>query len=81
MTPIETLKRAILDSGLSSSAYAREVLVRDPRSLRRWLAGHSPIPKAVLEYLGCVETTQGQGEQNPNTLERLFDAKPVVSGE
>ena len=48
---IKRLRAAIAQTGLSNSAYAREVLVRDPRSLRRWLAGDAPIPRQVLKLL------------------------------
>lgn len=50
---IEQLRHAIRQSGLSSSAYARQVLVREPRTIRRWLAGQSPIPAAVVAFLNA----------------------------
>ena len=49
---IETLRRAITASGLSARQYARTVLVREERTVRRWLAGDSPIPRAVLDKIG-----------------------------
>ena len=48
---IAELRAAIHRSGLSNSAYARDILIRDPRSLRRWLSGKNPIPRAVLDRL------------------------------
>lgn len=54
------LKAAIDRSGLSNSAYARQVLVRDPRQLRRWLAGDSPIPDAVRDYLERSDSSRLQ---------------------
>src|SRR4030067_1533606 len=36
------LGAAITSSGISASAYAREILIREPRTIRRWLAGGSP---------------------------------------
>lgn len=45
------LLRAIAASGLSNRQFALTVLLRDERSLRRWLAGDAPIPKAVREWL------------------------------
>lgn len=48
---IALLREAVRTSGLSASAYARTLLIRDPRTVRRWLAGTSPIPKAVQDYL------------------------------
>lgn len=48
---VARLRAAIVASGLSASAYARQVLIRAPRTVRRWLAGDSPIPQAVREFL------------------------------
>lgn len=48
---IALLRACIAKSRMSNSAYARDVLVRAPRSVRRWLAGDSPIPQAVLAFL------------------------------
>lgn len=45
------LRTAIAASGLSARQYATQVLTRDERTIRRWLAGDSPIPQAVLEFL------------------------------
>lgn len=45
------LLRASMDrSGLSRRAYAETVLVRDERSVRRWVAG-DPMPKSVRAFL------------------------------
>ena len=51
MKPVEMLKAAITKSGLSSSGYATEILTRDPRTVRRWLDGETPIPPVVVEFL------------------------------
>ena len=48
---VALLRTAIKASGLSARRYAVEVLVRDERTIRRWLAGKSPIPQAVLNHL------------------------------
>ena len=48
---IARLREAIRASGLSITEYARSVLVRDPRTVRRWLAGDRQIPRAVLERI------------------------------
>ena len=45
------LRDAISRSGLSARRYAAQVLLRDERTLRRWLAGKSPIPQAVLDFI------------------------------
>ena len=63
---VHALALAIHRSGLSSSAYARTVLVRDPRTIRRWLAGHAPIPKSVLEYLAKNGESQPQEGTTPD---------------
>jgi hypothetical protein len=42
------LAEAIEASGLSARRFAVEVLIRDERTVRRWLAGDSPIPEVVL---------------------------------
>jgi hypothetical protein len=51
MNDPELLAAAIKASGLSARQYAERVLVRDERTIRRWLAGDSPIPKVVREML------------------------------
>lgn len=45
---IRLLRRAITRSGLSARKYAVEVLTRNERTIRRWLAGDSEIPRAVV---------------------------------
>ena len=50
MTDRELILAAVAKSGLSHTAFAREVVLRDGRQVRRWLAGH-PIPKAAREWL------------------------------
>lgn len=50
--PVERLRAKIKASGLSQAAYARTVLLREPRTVARWLKG-GPIPKVVqTEHLG-----------------------------
>lgn len=48
---IELLEQRIEESGLKTGAFARDLLIREPRTVRRWLAGESPIPNRVLEWL------------------------------
>lgn len=67
MTPVERLRAAIQQSGLSSSEYARTVLTRDSRTVRRWLSGESPIPEAVRRYL---ESLEPPGEASPIVANR-----------
>lgn len=53
---VSLLRRAIKASGLSNSAFARQVLARDPRQIRRWLSGESKLSKAVLAKLQRLTT-------------------------
>jgi transcriptional regulator with XRE-family HTH domain len=48
---IDLLKRRIEESGLSTTAFAERIMLRDARTVRRWLAGDSPIPNQVLSWL------------------------------
>lgn len=36
------------------SALSRE-LVRDPRTVRRWVSGESPVPKVVVKWLRAMQ--------------------------
>ena len=45
------LAAAIERSGLSVGAWARSVVIRDPRTVRKWLSGEREIPRAVLGWL------------------------------
>lgn len=45
------LQRRIEESGLSARRFAYEVLLRDERTIRRWIAGDAPIPQIVMEWL------------------------------
>lgn len=47
MTDPELVSEAIKASGLSASAFAREVLVRAPRTVFRMLKGETPISAPV----------------------------------
>jgi len=51
MTDVQILRDRIAASGLSARRFAREVLLRDERTVRRWLAGDSPIPEPVIAFL------------------------------
>jgi hypothetical protein len=44
----ELLERAIEASGLSARRFAREVLIRDERTIRRWLVADRPMPEVVV---------------------------------
>ena len=51
VTDSELIQAAIKASGLSARKYAELVLLRDERTVRRWVSGESPIPKIVREML------------------------------
>ena len=41
---------AIKSSGLSARKFATEILTRDERTVRRWLAGDAPVPAPVRAF-------------------------------
>lgn len=53
MSDADLLRAAIAASGLSVRKFAG-VLVRDPRTLFRWLSGESPLPRAVRERCEAI---------------------------
>lgn len=55
---ITLLRTEIVRTGLSTVAYAKLVLLRDPRIVRRWLNGTSPIPLQVLRFLLTMRDTR-----------------------
>lgn len=50
MTDADKLRRVIERSGLSARQFAMQVLLRDERTIRRWLAGDK-IPVQVASRL------------------------------
>ena len=57
MSDVELLARVIAASGLSARQYAVQVLLREERTIRRWLSGASPIPQVVLDFLNKERTS------------------------
>lgn len=51
MSDKQLLRDAIEASGLPDRRFATEVLIRDERTVRRWLKGDRPIPEVVAEFL------------------------------
>ena len=54
----QLLARSIQESGLTQHDFAIGVLMRDPRTVRRWLSGQRPVPAIVgrcLEGLVAVD--------------------------
>lgn len=66
MTDVELLRDAIARSGLSARRFASEILLRDERTCRRWLAGDSPIPAAVLKWLSGQPPSEPPFHQSNN---------------
>ena len=53
LTPLELLARARAASGLPLERFARELMVRDERTVQRWQAG-GVIPDVCLEKLRSI---------------------------
>lgn len=47
----ELVRAAIKHSRKSVTRFATEDLVREPRTVRRWLAGDAPVPQLVRRFL------------------------------
>ena len=60
MTAPELLAQHIARSGLSITVYAREVVLRERRTVQRWLDGSHPIPIAVRAFLESWHQEQDQ---------------------
>lgn len=45
------LREAVKSSGLSTEDYAKHILLREGRTVRRWLKAESPIPQVVCQWL------------------------------
>lgn len=50
-THAELLKTALALSGEAKVRFARSVLIRDKRTLNRYLTGEMPIPQVVVDFL------------------------------
>ncbi len=57
------LGKRIEESGLRTGTFARDVLIREPRTIRRWLDGSSPIPKRVREWLQAPQVAPWPREE------------------
>lgn len=72
---VELLRSAIQASGLSARKYAVKVLLRDERTIRRWLAGDTPIPPAVVTFLETqVPAERRDGERRKTERRTKKDA-------
>ena len=61
--PADKLRVLIKHSGLSVSAFARVVVMREPRTVRRWLSGESPIPVVVQAWMDANTQPSGEGRR------------------
>ena len=57
MTPRQ-LQKFLHDAGLSQSGAAREIGI-EPRTMRRYIAGDLPVPRAIEYALRWVVSQQG----------------------
>lgn len=48
---VARLREYVTESGLTAEAFARDVLLREPRTVRRWISGENPIPQLVVQWL------------------------------
>lgn len=48
---VRALRDLIESDGRGTPRFAREVLVRPPSTIYRWLSGSRPIPKCVRDYM------------------------------
>ena len=68
-TPRTRLSALLAESGLSQQAFARTVLGRDPRSLRRYLAG-AVVPECLGEWLTSVHRVDTSRDRVTITVRR-----------
>lgn len=68
VTP-DALRALITSSGLSASEWARTVAGRDPRTVRRWLAGDA-IPESVADWLARLGTVRVTAQDVVVTIAR-----------
>ena len=64
------LTQRITESGLKTAAFASDVLIREPRTIRRWLTGDSPIPHRVKEWLREPQVAPWPPTEGGHTDER-----------
>jgi len=51
---LDLLRELLTESDLSMAEFARVVVARDERTVRRWVTGAMPIPGAVTQWLDRV---------------------------
>lgn len=53
----DLIRRAIAASGLSARQFAAEIMVRDERTIRRWVKGEQAIPEVARRKLEALLAT------------------------
>lgn len=48
---VALLEKAVAQSGLSVAQFAKQVVIREPSTVGRWLDRSSPIPGVVCDWL------------------------------
>lgn len=67
---LASLRWALQDSGLSIVQFARYVVGRDERTVRRWLTGETEIPEAVGFWLRAIESVEATDDRITVTIKR-----------
>lgn len=66
MSDAALLTKAIEASGMSARRFAVRVLIRDERTVRRWLAEKSPMPKPVRDFLTAYVEDHRLARRSPS---------------
>jgi hypothetical protein len=65
---VELLKNAIASTGMSVRRFAHEELVRDDRTVRKWLEGETTLPAQVRDrcrrLVRNAKRRRGQGDDS-----------------
>jgi hypothetical protein len=56
---VRLLAKCIDESGLTQHDFSIAVLMRDPRTVRRWLSGERPMPALVTKCLKGLAECEG----------------------
>lgn len=74
MTDAGLLRAAIAASGLSARRFATDVLLRDERTVRRWITGEAGLPERVRAPLAAW--LRGEATLPPTPLPPPSDDGP-----
>jgi hypothetical protein len=70
---LELLSQAITASGLTLGRFAREVMIREELTVRRWLSGETDLPAVVRKWLHHGETKGWAPAEMRRVLQDLVD--------